>query len=109
MRALFAILLHFLPFLAGSLQDIVFAKRTGSIDIQPLVHTGTMKMVTTRKLPQLSSILISREADATFLQIIISNILVNAIILYLGNKLWPINSMINSNHDSMIASNHIIK
>lgn len=54
--------------MTGTFQDIVLAQGASSIDMQPFVHTGTVKMVATRKLPKFNPIIISRKTDATFLQ-----------------------------------------
>ncbi len=50
-----------------AMYNIVLAERAGSIYAQPLVNTGTMKMMSARDLPQLNSIIIWQQADATFL------------------------------------------
>jgi hypothetical protein len=65
-------LLCFLLTMAATLQYVVLAERTGSIDKEPLIHAGAVKMVTTRKFSKLDPIIISTKADATLLQMIIS-------------------------------------
>lgn len=54
--------------MTGTFQDVVLAEGASSIDMQPFVHTGTVKMVATRKLSKFNPVIISRKADATFLQ-----------------------------------------
>ena len=54
--------------MTGTFQDVVLAEGACSIDMQPFVHTGTVKMVATRKLSKFNPVIISRKADATFLQ-----------------------------------------
>lgn len=58
--------------MAAALQYVVLTEGTGSIDIEPLIHAVAVKMVTTRKFSKLDPIIISRKADATLLQMIIS-------------------------------------
>ena len=55
--------------MVATLQDIVLAEGARSVDVQPLVYAGTVKMMTTGKLPKLSSIIISRKAYATLLKL----------------------------------------
>jgi len=54
--------------MAATFQDVILAEGASSIDVQPFVHTGTVKMVTTRKLSKFSPVIIGRKADATLLQ-----------------------------------------
>lgn len=52
----------------GTFQDVILAEGASSVNMQPFVHTGTVKMMATRKLSKFNPIIISRKADATFLQ-----------------------------------------
>ena len=63
------LLLHLFTTMVATLQDIVLAEGARSVDVQPLVYAGTVKMMTTGKLPKLSSIIISRKAYATLLKL----------------------------------------
>lgn len=62
-----AFLYFFTTTLITILQYIKLAEGTGCIDVQPLVYTGAMKMMTAREFTKLSSIFIGTKANATFL------------------------------------------
>lgn len=53
--------------LIPGLQYIKLAEGTGGIDVQPLVYTGAMKMMTTREFTKLISIFVGTKTDATLL------------------------------------------
>lgn len=57
----------FLP-MAGGLEDVILAERTGGIHVEPLVYTFAVKMMATREFPQLNSIFVRGKAYAALLQ-----------------------------------------
>ena len=59
--------LRLLPSTVAALYDIVLAKGACSVDVKPLINAGAVKMVAAREFPQFHPIVISSEADATFL------------------------------------------
>jgi len=61
--------LWLLPSTVDALYDVVLAKGACRVDVKPLIDAGTVKMVAAREFPQFHSVVISREADATFLHI----------------------------------------
>jgi len=57
----------FFPSTVVALYDVVLAKRACSVDVKPFINAGTVIMVAAREFPQFHPVVISREADATFL------------------------------------------